>query len=96
MTHITISEQRAFIHGRELLYRNPQPDGALLSLDWVKAYDRVHCRYLLDVINSDSFPDNLIKKLLATMIGFELQISTPEKEVLVKVVPAPLSCFLLP
>ena len=96
MTHITISEQRAFIHGRELLYCNLQPDGALLSLDWVKAYDRVDFRYLLDVINSYNFPGCLIKKLLTTMIGFEFQIATPEKEVWDKVVPAPLSCLLLP
>ena len=62
ITRITIPEQGAFIHGRDirfniilaesLLYRDPQPDGALLSLDWAKAYDRVDYRYLLDVINS--------------------------------------------
>ncbi len=88
MTRITIPEQRAFIHGRDirfniilaesLLYRDPQPDGALLSLDWAKAYDRVDYRYLLDVINSYKFPGGLIRKLLATMIGFELQIATPD------------------
>ena len=43
MSKITIPEQRAFIHGRDirhniilaesLLHRDPQPDGALLSLD---------------------------------------------------------------
>ena len=88
MTHITIPEQRAFIHGRDirfdiilaesLLYRDPQPDGALLSLDWAKAYDRVDYRYLLDVIHSYNFPGGLTRKLLATMIGFELQIATPD------------------
>ena len=88
MTKITIPEQRAFIHGRDirhkiilaesLLYRNPQPDGALLSLDWAKAYDRVDYRYLLDVINSYNFPGGLIKKLLATMLNFKLQTATPD------------------
>ena len=88
MTSITIPEQRAFIHGRDirhniilaesLLYRKPQPNGALISLDWAKAYDRVDYRYLLDVINSYGFPGGLISKLLATMIGFELQIATPD------------------
>ena len=88
MTKITIPEQRAFIHGRDirhniilaesLLYRNPQPDGALLSLDWAKAYDRINYRYLLDVINSYNFPGGLIKKLLATMLNFKLQTATPD------------------
>ena len=88
MSKITIPEQRAFIHGRDirhniilaesLLYRDPQPDGALLSLDWAKAHDRVDYRYLLDVLNSYNFPGGLVKKLLATMLGFELQITTPD------------------
>ncbi len=88
MPTLTIPEQRAFIHGRDirfniilaesLLYRNPQPDGALLSLDWAKAYDRVDYRYLVQVLDSYNFPISLLRKLLATMSGFELQIATPD------------------
>ena len=80
MPHITVAEQRAFVHGRDircniilaesLLYRDPPVDGALLSLDWAKANDRVSYAYLSQVLSSYRFNRGLRNKIEATMHGF--------------------------
>ena len=76
------------MHGRDirhniilaenLLYRDPQPDGALLSLDWAKAYDRVSYAYLASVLKAYGFKRGLIQKMKATMYGFTLTLSSPD------------------
>ena len=88
MSQITVAEQRAFIHGRDirhniilaesLLYRSPPVDGALLSLDWAKAYDRVSYAYLSRVLQSYKFNQGLTNKIQATMYGFTLSLAAPE------------------
>ena len=88
MPSLTVPEQRAFVHGRDIrhniilaesiLYGSPQPDGALLSLDWAKAYDRVNYSYLEKVLRAYQFNDDLIRKLKATMLGFSLSTHAPD------------------
>ena len=88
MPQITVAEQRAFVHGRDircniilaesLLYRDPPVDGALLSLDWAKAYDRVSYAYLSQVLRSYRFNRGLRNKIEATMHGFSLSLEAPE------------------
>ena len=88
MPQITVAEQRAFVHGRDircniilaesLLYRDPPVDGALLSLDWAKAYDRVSYAYHSQVLRSYRFNRGLRNKIEATMYGFSLSLAAPE------------------
>ena len=88
MPQITVAEQRAFVHGRDiqhniilaesLLYRKPPVDGALLSLDWAKAYDRVSYAYLSQVLKSYKFNQGLRNKIEATMYDFTLSLAAPE------------------
>ena len=88
MPQLSVAEQRAFVHGRDirhniilaesLLYREPQPDGALLSLDWAKAYDRVSYDYLSRVLEAYRFNPSLVNKLKATMYGFTLSLASPD------------------
>ena len=69
MPQITVAEQRAFFHKRDIqqniilpessLNRKPLVDGVLLSLDWAKAYDRVCCTSLGHGHQSNKFNQSL-------------------------------------
>ena len=76
MPRLSVAEQRAFVHGRDirhniilaesLLDRDPQPNGALLSLDWAKASDGVSNAHLSSVLEANGFKRGLIRKMEAS------------------------------
>lgn len=91
MSKLVLPEQRAFIKGHDirqnvilvqsLLYRPVQPDGAIISLDWTKAYDRMSYEYIDHIFKMYKFPLNLVQKFEATMRDFKLRISSSDGKI---------------